>query len=105
MIQVNDIVVATLQAGKSVAVQNFTVTEIDGTKYIGGALECDTDAGWVVEILRKNIDNLALPETISEIRAIDRSNNSHDLVGKGKTWRDQNGNLFDVANIISWSLV
>ena len=105
MIQVNDIVVATLQVGKSVAVQNFTVTEIDGTKYFGGALECDTDAGWVVEILRKNIDNLALPQTISEIRAIDRSNNSHDLTGKGITWRDQNGNLFDVANIISWSLV
>ena len=51
MIQVNDIVLATLQNGKSVATQNFTVTEIDGTKYLGGALECDTDAGWVVEVL------------------------------------------------------
>ena len=105
MIQVNDIVIATLQDGNSIATQNFVVTEIDGTKYIGGALECDTANGWVVEILRKNIDNLALPQTISEIRVIDRSDNLHDLVGKGTTWRDQNGNLFDVANIISWSLV
>jgi len=70
MIQVNDIVRATLQDGKSTAVQNFTVSEIDGTKYFGGALECDTEAGWVVEILRKNIDNLALPETISETRLV-----------------------------------
>jgi hypothetical protein len=105
MIQVNDIVIATLQDGKSVATQNFTVTKIDGTRYLGGPLECDTEAGWVVEILKKNLDNLALPQTISEIRAIDRSNNSHDLVGKGISWRDSNGNLFDVANIISWSLV
>ena len=105
MIEVNDSVVATLQVGKSVAVQNFTVTKIEGTKYYGGALECDTVAGWVVEILRKDIHNLALPETISEIRAIDRSNNSHDLVGKGTTWRDIDGNLFEVANIVSWSLI
>lgn len=105
MIQVNDIVLATLQDGKSIATQNFTVTEIDGTKYFGGVLDCDTDAGWVVEILRKNIDNLALPETISEIRATDRSNRVHELVGKGTAWRDSNGNLFDVANIISWSAV
>ena len=105
MIQVNDIVRATLQVDGSTAAQNFTVTEIDGTKYLGGALECDTANGWVVEILRKNIDNLALPETISEIRVTDRSNRVHELVGKGTAWRDSNGNLFDVANIISWSAV
>ena len=105
MIQVSDIVRATLQDGKSVATQNFTVTEIDGTKYLGGALECDTTNGWVVEIIRKNINNLALPETISEIRVIDRSNQVYELVGKGTAWRDSNGNLFDVANIISWTAV
>jgi hypothetical protein len=105
MIEVNDIIRATLQDGKSTAVQNFTVSEIDGTKYLGGALECDTANGWVVEILRKNIDNLALPETLSEIRVTDRSNRVHELVGKGTAWRDSNGNLFDVANIISWSAV
>ncbi len=38
---------------------------IDGTRYLGGPLECDTEAGWVVEILKKNLDNLALPQTIS----------------------------------------
>ena len=105
MIEINDIVRATLQDGKSVATQNFTVSEIDGTKYIGGALECDTANGWVVEIIRKNINNLALPETISEIRVIDRSNRVHELVGKGLAWRDSSGNLFDVANIISWTAV
>ena len=105
MIEINDIVRATLQDGKSVATQNFTVSEIDGTKYLGGALECDTVNGWVVEIIRKNIDNLALPETISEIRVTDRSNRVHELVGKGLAWRDSSGNLFDVANIISWTTV
>jgi hypothetical protein len=102
MIEVNDVVRATLEVGKSVAFQNFTVTGIDGTKYLGGALDCDTDNGWVVEVVRKDISNLNLPDSISEIRVYDRSNQTHDLVGKGVTWRNSNGELFDVANIISW---
>ena len=104
IIEINDYVHATLynQETKSVAVQDFKVTAIDGTSYQGGALACDTVDGWHVEVTRKDITNLNLPTTISEITATDASNNTHELVGKNTTWRDSSGSLFDVNLILEW---
>jgi hypothetical protein len=103
-IQVNDLVQARLYnlENGSMAMQDFIVTAINGTSYEGGALPCDLSNGWSIELLRKNIKNLALPTTISEITIKDISNKEHRLVGKNDVWRDLNGQLFDVNLIIGW---
>ncbi len=105
-IEVNDIVYASLynEATNSTAAQSFKVTAVTGTSYEGGALSCDTADGWYVELSRKDLANLNLPEEISEITAYDISNNSHFLTGKSVTWRDQDGKVFDVSLILDWKL-
>jgi predicted heme/steroid binding protein len=103
-IQVNDLVQARLYSieNDSMALQDFVVTAINGTSYEGGALPCDLSDGWIIELLRKSVGNLALPTTISEITVKDISNKEHSLVGKNDVWRDLNGQLFDVNLIIEW---
>jgi hypothetical protein len=86
----------------SVAVQEFTVSEIDGTIYRGGALDCDTAHGWELELLRKSPELLALPQTISEITAYNHSHKSVHLIGKGESWRTEDGEEFPISQILSW---
>jgi hypothetical protein len=103
-IQINDVVHATFynEVTRSSAAQGFKVTNINGTSYEGGALPCDTAAGWTLEIVKKDFANLNLPTVISEITVTDRSNNEHKLVGKNDLWRDMNGKFFAVDLIIEW---
>jgi hypothetical protein len=103
-IQVNDLVQARFynEETGSMAMQDFVVTAINGTIYKGGALPCDLADGWTIELLRKNVENLALPTSISEITVKDISNKEHSLIGKNDVWRDLNGQLFDVNLIIEW---
>jgi nitrogen fixation protein len=86
----------------SVAIQEFIVTEIEGTVYRGGALDCDLASGWELELLRKSPELLALPETISEITAYDHSRRAIYLTGKGESWRTESGEEFPVSQILSW---
>jgi hypothetical protein len=104
IIEINDFVHATLQneTAKSVAVQDFKVSAINGTSYEGGVLPCDTNDGWYVEVVRKDLSNLNLPTSVSEITVIDASNNSHELTGKNTTWRNAKGEIFDVNLIMEW---
>jgi hypothetical protein len=104
-IQVNDIVQASLynEVTNSTATQRFKVLAIDGTVYEGGALPCDTASGWVVEIILKDLANLNLPSSLSEITVVDRSGNKHYLTGKDLVWRDAKGSLFDVNLIVEWT--
>lgn len=104
VIQVNDIIHASLHNAEtgSTAVQRFKVSAINGTSYEGGAIPCDTAAGWYVELTKKDLANLSLPSTISEITAKDISGNSHYLTGKDLVWRDASGALFDVNLILEW---
>ena len=103
-IQINDTVHATFynESTNSTAAQSFKVTNIAGTLYEGGALPCDTSAGWTLEVVKKDFANLNLPTVISEITAKDVSNNEHKLVGKNDLWRDTNGKFFAVDLIIEW---
>jgi hypothetical protein len=103
-IEVGDFVHATLYnpATDATLVQQFTVAETDGIVYRGGELDCDITTGWTVELIRKSLSNLNLPTSISEIIAIDKRGKTHKLVGKNDLWRDTNGALFDVADIVSW---
>lgn len=103
MIQVNDRVEARLNNGtESVVVQHFVVTVINGTSYEGGGLPCDTEDGWMVHLSVKHPDNLALPTNVCEIVAFDRSNVSHQLVGKADSWRDESGRYFPIEDIFAW---
>lgn len=103
-IQVGDFVHATLYNANTdaVLIQQFVVTETDGIVFRGGELDCDISGSWTVELISKGLSNLNLPSTISEIIATDKRGKTHALVGKNETWRDQDGALFDVANIVSW---
>lgn len=103
-IQVNDLIHARMvnSETRAIAVQEFKVTAINGTSYEGGPLPCDTADGWTVEVSRKDLANLALPNVISEITVVDISNNQHQLTGKETLWRDNNGQFFDVNLIMSW---
>lgn len=103
-IQVGDFVHATLYNANTdaVLIQQFVVTETDGIVFRGGELDCDITGNWTVELIRKGLENLNLPTTISEIVATDKRGNYHHLVGKNETWRDDNGALFDVADMVSW---
>jgi hypothetical protein len=106
MIEVKDFIHATYTnpSNGAVMVQQFVLTEVDGTLYKGGAVDCDTANGWTVEILRKDVSNLRLPSTISEIVVTDRSNNKHLLVGKGENWKDEKGKLFEISGVVSWAI-
>lgn len=86
----------------SVAFQDFVVTEIDGNIYRGGALECNTELGWELELLRKSPALLNLPTTISEITAYDHSHRPTYLVGKGDVWKTESGEEYPVSQILSW---
>jgi hypothetical protein len=85
-----------------VAVQSFVVTDIQGTIYYGGALDCDTSTGWEVTLSVKAVNNLNLPSGLSEITVLDFINKKTHLTGKELTWRDNNGVIFPVDKILSW---
>lgn len=103
-IQVGDFVQGRLynEDRTNVAVQNFIVSSINDTLYLGGILDCDTNLGWSVELIRKLPENLNLPQVLSEITAYDKNNKKHYLTGKSDTWRNENGNLIDVGTLVSW---
>lgn len=104
-IQVGDFVHATLfnQDNDSVLIQQFVVTQIyDATIFKGGELDCDTTGNWTVELISKGLSNLNLPTYISEITVTDKRGNTHNLIGKNTSWRDQNGKSFEVSEIVSW---
>jgi hypothetical protein len=86
----------------SVAIQEFTVSEIEGTVYRGGPLECDTSQGWELELLRKDPALLNLPTTISEITAYNHSHRAVHLTGKGDLWKTETGEEYPVSQILSW---
>jgi len=106
-IEVGDFVHATLfnQNNDSVLIQQFVVTEKDedSTLYRGGEIDCYLNNGWVVELISKGLENLNLPIVISEIIAIDKQGNTHKLVGKNKSWRDEDGKSYEVSEIVSWT--
>lgn len=86
----------------STAVQQFIITEIDGTKYLGGALECDTDSGWGIELLSKSLTNLNLPTSISEIIVVNKRGHHLEVTGKNESWRLESGDLVNLEDIIRW---
>jgi hypothetical protein len=86
----------------SVAIQDFEVTEIDGTVYKGGALDCDTSLGWELELVCKSLESLGLPESIAEITAYNVSGRAVYLTGKGVSWKTESGEEFPVSQILSW---
>jgi hypothetical protein len=85
-----------------VAVQNFTVTEIDGKIYKGGALDCDTDSGWEIRLIKKALMNLGLPSELSEITVYDLKDSPTLLTGKGSVWRNNKGALHNLDNVFRW---
>jgi hypothetical protein len=85
-----------------VAVQNFTVTAIEGTVYRGGALECDTSAGWSIELTRKSPINYDLPSTLSEITITDSYGRRINATGKGTTWRNDGGKIINLDKLVRW---
>jgi hypothetical protein len=86
----------------STAVQQFIITEIDGTKYLGGAIQCDTEDGWQIELLKKSLSNLDLPTSISEIIFVNRRGQELRVTGKNDSWRLENGELVNLENIVRW---
>lgn len=106
IIEINDKIHARLynEDRSQVAVQNFIVTEIEGSIYRGGVIDCDTNAGWELELIRKSFSNLNLPTEISEITAYNHKDVPVLLTGKGSTWRDGNGSLYNTDNIFRWEL-
>lgn len=105
MIQPNDVVEATLidPETQSAVTQLFTVTAVNGTAYVGGQFDVDTEAGWTVRLSRKDPANLGLPTVLSEVIMFDRSNVAHRAIGKNYTWRDESGALVDLTDIFSWT--
>lgn len=87
-----------------VAVQNFTVTEVTGNIYKGGAIDCDTDSGWEIELIKKALMNLNLPTNLSEITAYDLKDTPTLLTGKGTIWRNEKGVLHNLDNVFRWEL-
>ena len=86
----------------SAAIQEFVVSGIDKAVYSGGALPCDTSAGWTIELLEKSVNNLNLPVAISEITAYSPSGGQQHLVGKGENWMTPAGQSYSVRQIASW---
>jgi hypothetical protein len=107
MIQPGDIIEARMAdaATQAAVTQTFVVTEVAGTAYLGGQFEVDTAAGWQVRLSRKDVANLNLPTTLSEVYLIDRSNVARLAIGKNETWRDEGGTLIDLADVFAWSPV
>ena len=106
-IEIGDFVHATLfnQNNDSVLIQQFVVTEIEEDltyTYKGGEIDCALDNGWTVELISKGLENLNLPTIISEIVATDKQGNTHKLVGKNTSWRDEDGKSYEVSEIVSW---
>lgn len=85
-----------------VAVQSFIVTDIQNSIYYGGAIDCDIESGWSVELVSKALENLNLPTSLSEITAYDLSNIKTYLTGKETTWRDSDGRLYQLNRIVRW---
>lgn len=102
--EIGDFVHATFhnEETDSTAAQQFIITEIDGTKYLGGALECDTDNGWQIELLKKSLTNLNLPTSFSEIIVVNKRGHHLEVIGKNESWRLENGDLVNLEDIIRW---
>lgn len=104
-IEPGDMVHARLSNDAGVAIQEFSVSEIVGTAYKGGPLDCDTEAGWSIELLSKNTANLNLPSTLSEITAYDLYDQPHHLIGKELQWSIfGSGQMYEVNQIFRWEL-
>jgi hypothetical protein len=86
----------------NVVVQDFVVKSIEGTIYKGGVIDCDTSAGWSIELIRKFVPNLNLPQELSEITGYDRYNKKIHLTGKVRLWRDDRGRQIDVETLVTW---
>lgn len=86
----------------NVAIQEFVVSSVNGSTYNGGALPCDTEQGWEVELIEKGFSNLNLPETISEITAYNSSEVPQHLIGKGQNWMTPSGETYPVRQIFRW---
>jgi len=84
------------------AVQEFVVVSIEGALYFGGAITCDTSAGWTVEVIEKGLSNLNLPTALSEITAYGLYDNSTRLMGKGENWVTLDGQSYPVRQIFRW---
>lgn len=62
--------------------------------------------GWTCEVVRRDPENLHLPETLSEIDAWLVSDQAREvvLIGKGSSWRtDSTGELVPIDQIIAWA--
>lgn len=103
-IEVNDRVHARFynEDRTQVAVQNFIVSVIDGDIYKGGAIDCDTTAGWEIELIKKALMNLNLPTDLSEITVYDLKDSPTLLTGKGSIWRNDKGALHNLDNVFRW---
>ena len=88
----------------NVVVQEFIVSEIDNAIYKGGVLDCDTSAGWEIELIRKSTANLNLPSVLSEITGYDRKEKKYYLTGKSTVWRDSNGKTIDLSILTKWEI-
>ena len=86
----------------SAAIQEFLVSSIEGTTYLGGALPCDTASGWTVEVIEKAINNLNLPPVLSEITAYGLYDNPTHIIGKGENWMTLEGQNYPVRQIFRW---
>ena len=105
VIQVNDTVHARYYDAErgNVAMQDFIVTSIEGNTYFGGAIPCDTESGWELELTAKTLENLALPTTLSEITVYDYQMVPIHLMGKGEVWVDAEGAPFVTDRILCWT--
>ena len=103
-IQVGDFVHGRLynEDRSSVVVQDFVISEIDGVIFKGGVLDCDTAAGWEIELIRKSRSNLNLPAELSEITGYGKNGKKYFLTGKGSVWRDEQGRAVDIFILTSW---
>jgi hypothetical protein len=86
----------------NVAIQEFIVSAIEGSLYLGGALPCDIEEGWTVELIEKSPENLDLPNTISEITAYDLNGFTQHLIGKEQNWMTPSGEKYPVRQISKW---
>jgi len=86
-----------------VAVSEFTVTAIDGTRYTGSPFGViDIAEGWTIELARKDPSNLHLPTTATEILAHLYTGFDVVLIGKDDLWRNPEGLRVQVDQILSW---
>lgn len=105
MIETGDRVQARKGELPSITVSEFDVTGIAGSIYSGASIgDIDTANGWTVELIRKALTNLHLPETVAEIQVTVQTDPSTPriLIGKGDVWRDELGVQVPVDQIIAW---